>query len=407
MRISIFCLTFVVVLCCNVAFAADWSFTPSATLSEKYDSNIDFSASSSVGAPGADFVSGLDAVLSATGTTDSTVFQFDTDTLGEKYVKNTQYDTVNTNTGASLTELWSPRLSTDLNFRFYHDYTLQYSLATSGIVTQRADRFQYNAGGGFTYALGENLSVQAGCMYSDTTYPSHPFGLSDEQAYQVTATPFWSITPLDTVGISSSFSRQEYPTFSAQTDTVTEMLSWKRLLNETTSFELSAGYYYTWSSFVTQVLVFIPPAEVVLANMPGSGTGSGPAANCSFQKQWSERLSTTLTASKSQYSDAYARNFDQTAVGLNASYRLSELTTFNCGASYDLNDQTAQGSEKIDYLNIGPSMVRKITDNLSASLRGSYEYETDSAAGRSALHYDRYSVWIEFTYQWPRFWANH
>ena len=184
------------------------------------------------------------------------------------------------------------------------------------------------------------------------------------------------------------------------------MLYWKRLLSETTSFELSAGYYSTSSSFLTQVVRFIPPAPPVLVTKPGSGSGSGPAATVNLKKDWSDRFSTTLLANKSQYSDEYARSFDQTTVGFSAGYRLSELTTCNLNVSYDINDQT-QGNENIDYVSIGPSIEKKISENLTARLRGSYELETESSNGATIAKYDRFNVWVELTYQWPRFWATH
>ena len=301
---------------------------------------------------------------------------------GKEYFVNPQYDTVVTNTSTSLTELWSPRFSTSANFGFIHDYTLESALQTSGIITQMAERYQYTTGGGVKYALTENLSLQASGSYSDTTYPSHQSGLSDEQAYQVTVTPMWSITPRNDIGLSSTFSTQDYTSFSSETNTVTEMVTWKRLLNETASFELSAGYYLTWSSYVTQVLRFIPPNEIVLLTLPGSGSGSGPAATVSLKKDWSERFSTTLMANKSQYSDTYARSFDQSTIGFSVGYRLSELTTLNFSSSYDMNDQASQGTEKIDYVSIGPSIERRISENLTARLRGSYNWRPTAPTGR-------------------------
>ena len=129
LRVLFFFVTVVlVVLYCNGAFAADWSFTPSVTLSELYNSNITFSSTSAPGVPGGDFITKLKPVLSVTGQTETTVFQFNTDTTGETYLKNPKYDTVNTDTSASLTELWTPRFSTDANFTFYHDYTLENAL---------------------------------------------------------------------------------------------------------------------------------------------------------------------------------------------------------------------------------------------------------------------------------------
>lgn len=399
-----FVTVFLVALFCNCAFAADWSFTPSVTLSEKYDSNIDFSSTSAPGVPKGDFITSLEPVFSLMGQTEQTIFKLDTDTTGEKYVENPSFDTINTNTFTSLTELWSPRFSTDANFRFIHDYTLD-QLQTTGIVVQNVERYQYDAGGGVKYALSQTLNLTASGSYSYTTYPSHPEGLPDSYVYQATLKPVWSIDPLDDIGLSSNFMEENYPSFSTDINTITEMLYWKRRLSETMNLDLGVGYYFTWSSFVTQVIRFIPPASPVLVIKPGSGSESDPAAEVNLRKEWSEGFSTTFLASKSQYNDPYARSFDLTSVGFTASYRLSELTTAHFSAIYNRNDQTSQGNEKIDYVNIGPSIERRISENLTARLLGSYELEMYNT-GSPGVNIDRCSVWIELTYKWPRFWAT-
>lgn len=394
-------------LFCNCAFAADWSFSPSVTLSEMYNSNITFSSTSAPGIPKGDFITSLQPVISITGQTEQTKFKFDTITTGKKYVENPRFDTVDTDTNTSLSELWSPRFSTDASFRFIHDYTLENELETSGIVTQKAERYQFNVGVGGKYALSESLNLVANGTYIDTNYPSHPANLPGYQVYQGVITPIWSITPRDNIGLSSNFYWVDYPSFQATVKTITEMLYWQRFLSETLNFRLSAGYYFTSASFVTQVVKFIPPFPPVVVRKPGTASDSGPAAAVDIRKDWSERFSTTLFASKQQYDDPYARSFDKTSVGVSARYGLTELTTVNFRAAYDMNDQTSQGTEKIDYVNIGPSIERRLSENFTARLSGSYELETYRNSGGPGVDVDRYSVWFQLTYKWPRFLSTH
>ncbi len=392
---------------CNCSFGADWSFSPSLTLSEMYDSNLIFSSTPAPGVPMGDFITSLQPVLSITGETRRTRFEFDTVTTGKKYVENPRFDTIDTNTYTSLTESWSPRFSTDANFRFIHDYTLESELETSGIVTQMAERYQYNAGGGVKYALTQTLNLEVNGGYIDTIYTTHPAGLPDYHVYQGTVMPVWGITPRMEIGLSTTFIRQDYPAFSADINTVTEMFYWKRLLSPTMDLDVSAGYYFTWTSFVTQVIQYIPPALPVLVTRPGSGSDSGPAAAAHLKKDWSQRFSTTLLASKTEYDDTYARSFDKISVGFTARYRLSQLTTVYFSATYDMDNQISQGNGKINYIDIGPSIEKRISENLTARLRGSYELETYSNFSGPGVDVDRYCVWIELTYKWPGFWANH
>ena len=397
------------------SFGADWSFNPSVTLSEKYDSNITFSATSAPGVPREDYITTLEPVFSLVGETQQTKFELDTDTKGLTYVENPQFDTIDTNTYTSLTECWSPRFTTGANFRFMHDYTLENELETSGIVTQKTERYQYNGGGDVKYALTDTLNLQASGNYIDTNYPTHPPNLPDYDAYQVTLTPVWSISPRTDVGLNSNFYRQSYPSFSADINTVTEMVYWRRLFTPTTSLDVSAGYYFTWTSFLSQVIRYIPPAPPLLVNVPGSGSDSAPAAQANLKTAWSERFSTTLMASKSQYDDVYARSFDKISVGFTAAYRLSELTTFNILVSYDMNDQISQGSQpllnqakvNIDYVNIAPSIETRLGENLTARLRGSYQLENQSYSRSPGVDLNRFIVWLELTCKWPRLWATN
>jgi hypothetical protein len=396
-----------IILFYNCAFAADWSFSPSVTLSEMYNSNVSFSTTNTPGVARGDFITSVTPVISVTGATEETTFQFDTITAGQKYIENPGLDTITTDTKASLTELWSQRFSTDANFRFIHDYNLENELATSGIITQLTERYQYTAGLGSKYALTESLNLAINGAYTDTIYPSSPVYLPNYTIYQGTITPIWAITPRNNVGLSSSFFEQDYPRISASMKTVTEMLYWESFVTETLNFRLGAGYYFTSAGFLTQVYKFIPPSTIVVVNKPATATDIGPAVTADIKKDWSERFSTTLQAGKQQYSDPYARSFDQTSVGVTARYGLTELTAIKFSATYYSNDQISQGNEKIDYVNITPSIERSLSENLTGRLSASYEIETESNYGGPGLNYDRYRTWVELVYKWPRFLATH
>jgi hypothetical protein len=394
------------VLFCNCAFAADWSFSPSVTVSETYNSNLTFSSTSGPGVARGDFITSLKPVLSVTGETEDIRFQFDTITTGLQYFENPSLDTIYTDTKASLTELWSQRFSTDENFRFLHDYTLENELESSGIITQMAERYQYNAGLGCKYGLADALDLIANGVYTDTIYPSHQASLPNYTVYQGAITPVWAITPRNNLGFSSNYYAADYPQFSASLKTITEMFYWERFVTETLNFRVSAGYYYTSSSFVSQVLQFVPPSSLVVVTKPGTASDSGPALAADIKEDWTERFSTTLMASKQQYDDPYARSFDKTSVGVTAKYGLTELTTVNFRASYDMNDQTSSGTQKIDYLLIGPSIERNLSENLIGRLSGSYELESYTSSG-PPTNIDRYRTWVELIYKWPRLLASH
>ncbi len=201
-------LLFLCVLCLLAvdpnAFAADWSFTPSATLSQSYDSNFRFIATPPPpGTTKGDFITSFTPVVSVTGETEETKFQFDTVTSAQSYFENPQFDIVNTNTTTSLTESWSPRFSTSANLGLLHDSTLEDQLQASGIVTQKVERYVFSGGLGAQYALNESLNLIASGLLAKTSYPSG--ALPDSDVYQATITPIWAITPRDNIGLSTIF----------------------------------------------------------------------------------------------------------------------------------------------------------------------------------------------------------
>jgi hypothetical protein len=390
------------------AFAADWSFTPSATLSQSYDSNFRFIATPPPpGTTKGDFITSFTPVVSVTGETEETRFQFDTVTSAQSYFQNPQFDIINTNTTTSLTESWSPRFSTSANLGLIHDSTLEDQLQASGIVTQKVERYVLSGGLGAQYALSESLNLIASGLLAKTSYPSG--ALPDSDVCQATITPVWAITPRDNVGLSTNFSYTEYST-ATTIETVTEMLYLERLLTETLNIKLSGGYYFTTLDYTTPALEIVSPGFFRLVNLPVTEQRGNFAFGTDIKKEWSEKFSTTLSAGEQQYNDVNARSFDSTFFSVTANYKLSELTAVNLLARYNMNDQISQGIEKIDYYILNPSIERNLTENLIVRLAGSYEHESDKDFGGAAgtkLNYDRFRTWVDLTYKWPRFFASH
>jgi hypothetical protein len=173
---------------------------------------------------------------------------------------------------------------------------------------------------------------------------------------------------------------------------------------------LSGGYYFTTLDFTTQALEFIPPSRIMIVNRPATENDSNFVFGLDLKKDWSDRFSTTLSAGNQQYNDVNARSFDSTFFSGTAKYALSELTTVNFLAKYNMNNQISQGTEKIDYYIINPSIERNLTENLIVRLSGSYEHESDKDYGGVAgarLNVDRFRTWVDLTYKWPRFFSSH
>jgi len=383
------------------AYAADWSFTPSVSLSQSYDSNFQFITTPTPGTTKSDYITSLTPVLSVTGETEQTKFQFDTITSAQSYIENPRFDIVNENATASLTEIWSQRFSTSVNLGLMHDSTLQEQLEASGIVSQWTERYVYIFGLGGKYDLSESLSLAVSGLLADTIFPSGTFPNSD--VYQGTITPTWAVTPLDNIGLSSNFSDTAYNN-ATTIKSVTETLFWQRQMTDTLSFKLSGGYYFSWLDFTIPAAEFIPPNFIRLVNLPETATDSGLVYGADLKKDWSERLSTVLSAGKQQFNDVQAHSYDSTFISCTARYRLSEVTTLSFIARYNTNDQLSPGNSTVNYYIFSPSIETNLTENLLVRLSGSYEYETETPGN---VNLDRYRTWVDLTYKWPRFFASH
>ncbi|SPF31243.1 exported hypothetical protein [Syntrophobacter sp. SbD1] len=389
----------------------DWYFTPSATLSQSYNSNLQFVTVPPPGSTKGDFITSFTPVVSVTGETEKAKFQFDTVTSGQVYLQNPKFDTVNTYTTAGLTEFWSPRFSTSANLGLVHDYTLEDQLQQSGIIAAMTERFMYSCGLGDKYDLSESLSLALNGSYAKSVFPSNVLPGSDD--YEGSISPVWSVSERNNIGMTSSFS---YINYSNDTTikSVTEMLFWQRAFSETMNFKLSGGYYYSSLDFLTPTVELIPVIPPFLYTpvtvlVPTTGTAGGFIYSAELKKDWSERFSTTFSAGSQQYNDVNARSWDSTTISGGASYKLSELTTFNFMAKYYMNDQLGGGIEKIDYYIISPSIEMILTEKIVLRLNASYENELDKNPGGLAgpiTTVDRYRTWIDLVWQWPRFLAS-
>ncbi len=384
------------------AFADDWSFTPSATLSQSYDSNFRFIQTALPGTTKGDYITSFTPVLSVTGESEQTRFQFDTVTSAQAYILNPQYDIVNTNTTASLTESWSERFSSSVNVGFVHDSTLQQQLEASGIISQWTERYLYTSGLSGKYDMSEYLSLSVAGLVADTIFPSGTYPNSD--VYIGTITPTWAVTPKDNIGFSSNISDSVYNN-ATTIKSVTETLFWQRRMTDTLSFKVSGGFYYSLLDFTTPAVGFFrSPPFFRLVNLPETATDSGLVFDANLTKDWSERFSTIFSAGEQQFNDVEAHSYDSKYISGTAKYRLSEKTTFNFTARYNTNAELSQGNSTVDYYIISPSIETNLTENLLLRLSGSYEYETATPGN---VNLDRYRTWADLVYKWPRFFASH
>ena len=383
-------------LCIGDAFAVDWSLSPSVSVSELYDSNINFSFQDKQ----SDFITAMKPRFLVSGQTDQDQLNLDSTLVGMIYVDNSQLDRFETYNDGSWVRQWSSRFSTDFGGNFIKTTALESQLQEAGIRTILADQYIYNVRGKGSYALTEVLSLSLGGSAGQTWYPDKQFPDSDNALGNLNLA--WKSSEFDTIGLDCAYSYRHY--LDTSTDTVQFVrpgLYWERALGETTTLLLGAGYRFTSIKYFNYIFQFEPPDQVRLVKKWTTDTKSTYDFLATLKTSWTDRLSSSFIAGRDQYSDVDARTYDHMYVGTGVRYGLTDLTTVNCDVRYDYNNEIAQGTQQTDYVRVTPSIDRKLTKDLSVRLSGSYEYERQDVAD-NRQNADRFRAWIELFWQLPR-----
>lgn len=391
--------------------AADWAFSPSVSLSERYSSNLFFSPDN----PKSDFYTVLKPAFTLAGENERTKVLIDSTVTGEKFCSYDDLDNIFYDGRLNVSHRFSPRLSGDMEWRFSHDGTLQSVLDQSGLVSRWTNRYLFDLRASQAYALTEALSLKVSESASRVYYPSGDY--PDADVVRIGVGPCYLLSARDTLTLNSFLSVTDYEDTSDIKEAVA-LLEWKRDFDETASIRLGAGCRYTRIAASMAALQLIridfggEPFEPIgpgLLNKRFTLTTEdfGPVLAATVEKRWSERLTSSLSIGKDQYNNVNAQVFDRLTIGFSAKYGLSELTTAGIQARYYHNESLGEIGETTDYVSISPMIERKITENTVVRFAGAYDlqYRDYSGAGINDRHYraDRFMVWVEVKYTWPKF----
>jgi hypothetical protein len=379
--------------------AADWSFNPLLTIYQQYDSNILFSSLEQQN----DFITSVQPMLSMSATGEQTQFSLNSTVNGYKYTKYSQYDTVETNNTAVLNQQWTPQYSNALTALFVKDTTMDSQLSEAGLQGRKVEQYVYNLGLKNKYAFTETFSTSVTASGGQTFYPDKTY--PDSQVFLADLSPEWLLSLRDTVGVYSGYVEKEY-TGSSTIHNLMGLVFWQRAWNETTSMNLQAGYRFSQIEHYTFVFEKLPGGGLAIVRKKETAQNNGFVFSAGLRTNWTERLSTALSARHEQYASADARIYNHTYAQSNVKYLLSELNTFYCDAQYDFNAETVTGGERSNYLQIIPSLVHKLNETLSLKFSGSNQYQIKSNFGTDRT-IERYRLWLELTWQWPRLFSDH
>ncbi len=364
--------------------AADWSFSPSLEMDGEYNSDVLFSSEGEFD----DYIFRGKPALQVIGMTEQTRFIFDSVVIGEKYAKNSGFDTVNYNIVPSLSHQWTPSLSTELSSTFVKDTTMESELEAAGLQADRSDRLRYGLDLSNSFFLSEtaSLALQGSVEkndYPDGTYP-------ELLSWEAGLNPSWMFSPRNTLGLNSGYSFSDYKNTST-IQRVSAVAYWLHEWSEKDHFTLSGGYYYTWSERDDPVL---------------ETTDSGFLFNLELQRSWTESFSTVLSAGSDQYNTVDATSVTTVYGRAAMSYAFSPVLSSGCTLGYDFNTQNGASGVDSHYFRVIPSLRWRLADNVALSLSGAYETRRTESDDRGETG-DRYRTWLTLLWQLPRLLASY
>ncbi|MHC1729289.1 MAG: hypothetical protein AB9866_25370 [Syntrophobacteraceae bacterium] len=383
--------------------AQDWQASSGLELTQEYSDNVFFTAEDKVD----DLITRMQPKLQVARDTEVTQMRFGTKLNAEVYALHPDLSTVENDSQLQLTRSWSSRLSTGLNAFFSRNETLNQELEEAGLLAVRTERYRY--GGGITgmYELSENTSVQAGTSLEETLYPDGTF--PDQRLMRFNIHPNWKLNDRNTVGILADYSIVDYKDL-ALNRILAMSLTWRRALNERMYFEAGAGVDFSWlQQDITVPELVIGPGgipQIVFRKIRQESTDNNYIFSFKLNKDWTQRFSSDISTGREQNNTVDAKSTERTYIRTSSTYKLSELSNVRIELGYDLNSTAGSGQEDAQYFRIAPAFSRRISERLSLSMGGSYEYVIDQGVAANTNR-DRSTVWVSLTYDWPRMFSNH
>jgi hypothetical protein len=385
--------------------AADWTVTPSLSITGEYNDNLLFSRNNTLH----DFITRVSPRFEGRRDAETSRMSFDVALDGEKYALNPDLDTIDGRARVSWLRQWTPRLQTSLNGLLARDQTLNTELEEIGVVSPREERNRVGGDAGAAYALTERWSLGGSLL---ARYDQYPDGRSPDLAViQGTINPARQVTERDTAGLVLAASRADYENNTLDR-TVSAGISWERKLSETDRFSIQAGYRYTSLDQDVPFLRLVRnpdgTARLGIGLRSEHFTDDGFTFSARLEREWTPRLRTSLAAGRDHTNTSSATSVDRNYVRTTTLFRLTERTTLRAELGYDYTTELGAVEENEHYFRGAPSVSWQVTPHWTLTAGGSYEYSREDNKNRPAdlQSRDRFRTWISLSTSWPRLWGK-
>lgn len=378
------------ILGAGLGFAADWAIVPSVTARTEFNSNLNYAYI----APVSDFIFTLSPRADFNYTTDMGQLQGRLGLTGLHYLSHDNLDHIDQNFQINGQYQATPRWKLMLNTAYISDSTLQEELFTSGLIMTRTPRRSIQAAPGLTYALTERLAATVNYSINRVMYQSPQF-----QSYTSQQAGLQLVQQLKNEK-TSLFSNiiARYTQYPAENTfrSIGLYLGVNHKFSPEWEANLQGGINQTYMNFQNQVLDLSQfPFFISVRQVKVKKTETDPFINFFVTRRWTN-LSVTGGYSRDQTPSAYTSISDNNHIYLSLNYNFTERLSGALNGDYFLTNQISDtNTQRNAYLNFGPQMTYKITEELTLSPGYRYGLNDDLTGGRNAKGQ---IVWLMLTY---------
>ena len=277
---------------------------------------------------------------------------------------------------------------------------------TAGFQTGN-QRTLFTIAPGYSYAVTERLSANAGYSYTSIFHDQPAISQPDNVSHGVSAGLQYRVTELDTAGVSLSKSQFRTTPTTTESDTTSLQVSWSRRLSD-----LSTATAFVGSSDTnvrgrsTQQVCLLPIQFCLSGQFPfqqittGSDFSSrSPVYGFTYVTQWSPTLSASAQGSRSVQAGASGLVTRRDSLGAALSYRLTERTSTSLDYTWSQNafvtsTSTAGQSATLQVLSLNVS--HDLGDNWALSGGARYSMTDVTIANPNAK-----AVFVSISKSWP------
>lgn len=375
----------------GVGNAADWAVVPSVTARTEFNSNLNYQFR----APVSDYIFTLAPRADFNYTTDTGQLQGRFGLTGLHYLSNGQLDRIDQNFQINGWYQAAPRWKLTLNTAYISDSTLTEEFLTSGLIMTRTPRQSIQAGPGVTYALTERLAATVNYNFYKVNYQSPQF--QNYTTQQVGLSLQQQLKNQKTVLIGNFIAQEtNYPAQDNQYRSLGFQLGGIHQFSPDWEANLLGGINISFMDFRTQILDLSQlPFFISVKQVKVQQTQTNPFVNLSLTRHWTH-FNITGGYIRNQSASAYGSISDNNRIYLTMNYIFTERLSGSLNGDYALTNQISQSnSVRSSYLNIGPQLAYKITEELSLSPGYRYGLRDQSSAGLTA---NTQIVWLMLNY---------